>query len=143
MVEPDPQSRARELLRAAHGRVTPARLGVLQVLLASPAALSHYEIEDALQRSNLNVDRVTLYRVLDWLVEHELAHRIAAADRAWRFNATDRGSNGDHAHFHCTVCGQIVCLKSRPPADAVNLPRGYLPERTDITIRGRCPRCAD
>jgi Fur family transcriptional regulator, ferric uptake regulator len=143
MAEPDSRSRARDLLRAANGRVTPARLGVLQVLLASPAALSHYEIEEALEKSSLNVDRVTLYRVLDWLVEHELAHRIAAEDRAWRFNATDRSSTGDHAHFHCTICGQIVCLKSRPPAKAVTLPRGYLPERIDITIRGRCPRCAN
>lgn len=141
MEEADPQSRARELLRFADGRVTPARLAVLETLLGSAAALSHHEIEDAIERRGLDVDRVTLYRVLDWLVEHDLAHRIAAEDRAWRFNAADRLQAGEHAHFHCTRCGQIVCLDRPDPVTTPALPKGYQPERTEITIHGRCPRC--
>jgi len=142
MSEADPQSPARELLRAADGRRTPARLAVLEILLGSAAALSHHEIEKAVEQRGLDVDRVTLYRVLDWLVERDLAHRIAAEDRVWRFNAVDRLQAGDHAHFHCTRCGQIVCLDGPDSTTAFALPKGYQPERTEITVHGRCPRCA-
>ena len=141
MAESHPQSRAGALLRAAEGRLTPARLVVLEILLDSAAALSHHEIEDAIEQRGLDVDRVTLYRVLDWLVERDLAHRIAAEDRVWRFNAVDRVQGGDHAHFHCTRCGQIVCLEGPDSTAAFALPKGYEPERTEITVHGRCPRC--
>jgi len=142
MAEAKPQSRTRALLKAADGRVTPARLAVLEILLDSAIALSHHEIEDAIERRGLDVDRVTLYRVLDWLVERDLAHRIAAEDRVWRFNAADRLQAGEHAHFHCTGCGQIVCLDIPDSAAPFALPEGYRPERAEITIHGRCPRCA-
>ena len=141
MVEADRQSRAVAMLRAADGRLTPARLAVLEILLDSAAALSHHEIEDAIEQRGLDVDRVTLYRVLDWLVERGVAHRIAAEDRVWRFNAVDRVLGGDHAHFHCTRCGQIVCLEGPDSTVAFALPTGYEPERTEITVHGRCPRC--
>ncbi len=110
MAETDFQSRARSLLRAADGRLTPARVAVLEILLRSAVALSHQQIEEAIEERGLDVDRVTLYRVLDWLVERDLAHRIATEDRVWRFNAMDRTQAGDPAHFHCTRCGQIVYL---------------------------------
>ena len=142
MAAADLQTRARELLRAADGRLTPARLAVLEILLGSATALSHHETEDAMERRGLDVDRVTLYRVLDWLVEHHLAHRIAAEDRVWRFNAVDRVQAGDHAHFHCSRCGQIFCLDGPQSGNGFTLPTGYQPERTEITIHGRCPRCA-
>lgn len=142
MAEAELQTRARELLRAADGRITLARLAVLEVLLGSAAALSHHEIENAIAQRGRDVDRVTLYRVLDWLVERDLAHRIASEDRIWRFNAVDRVQAGDHAHFHCTRCGQIVCLDGPYSSAAPALPTGYQPERTEITIHGRCPRCA-
>jgi Fur family transcriptional regulator, ferric uptake regulator len=141
MAEADPKSRAGDLLRAAEGRLTPARLAVLEILLDSAAALSHHDIEDAIEQRGLDVDRVTLYRVLDWLVERDLAHRIAAEDRVWRFNAVDRVHGSEHAHFHCTRCGQIVCLEGPDSTAAFALPKGYEPERTEVTVHGRCPRC--
>lgn len=137
-----PVSRARELLNMADGRCTPARIAVLDILLGSATALSHHEIERAIEQRGFDVDRVTLYRVLDWLVERNLAHRIAAEDRVWRFNAVDFIHAADHAHFHCTRCGQIFCLDGPQSANAFVLPEGYRSERAEITIHGRCPRCA-
>lgn len=137
------RSRTRDLLQAAGGRVTQARLAVLEILLDSSAALSHHEVEESIEQRGLEVDRVTLYRVLDWLVERKLAHRIAAADRVWRFNAADRLQMNEHAHFHCTQCGQIICLNGPDPADVPVLPPGYRRERMEITVHGRCAQCID
>lgn len=143
-----PTSRARELLQAADGRATPARLAVLEILLASAAALSHHEIEEAVAGRGLDVDRVTLYRVLDWLIEQDLAHRIAAEDRVWRFNAVDHMAVDhpkavEHMHFHCTRCGQIFCLDDPQQNHGLAVPNGYQLERTEITLHGRCPRCSN
>lgn len=128
-----------ESLIQPHGRATPARVGVLDCLLAAPHALTHAEVEASLD-SDRCPDRVTLYRVLDWLVSQGLAHKIAGDDRAWRFNAVVRENHG-HAHFHCTRCGQVFCLSELQPAFAFNLPPGYLYQKAELSIQGLCPRC--
>lgn len=131
-------SQAEALIRS-HGRATPARVSVLDVLLAAPHALSHAELEAHLD-GDPGPDRVTLYRVLDWLVSQGLAHKIAGDDRAWRFNAVARENHG-HAHFHCTRCGQVFCLSELQPAFAFNLPPGYLYQKAELSIQGLCPSC--
>lgn len=122
------------------GRATPARVRVLEVLLDAPHALSHAEVEARLP-PDACPDRVTLYRVLDWLVAKGLAHRISGEDRAWRYNAVDRDNHG-HAHFHCAGCGQVFCLSELQPAFAFNLPPGYVYRNAELTIQGLCPRCS-
>ncbi len=122
------------------GRPTPARVRVFAVLLAAPHALSHAEIEAAFAPDEAP-DRVTLYRVLDWLETNGLVHRIASEDRAWRFNASGPDSAG-HAHFHCMHCGQVFCLHALQPAFAFTLPPGYVLERAELRLQGRCPTCA-
>lgn len=129
-----------ERLRAQGARGTPARVAVLDILLAAPAALTHQEIEHAARDRGLAADRVTLYRVLDWLVAKGLAHKIAGEDRVWRFNAMDQEGHG-HAHFHCTGCGQVFCLDALTPSFALALPPGYRFEHAELTLQGLCPRC--
>jgi Fur family ferric uptake transcriptional regulator len=132
---------ALDILRNAGERATPAREVVLGILLEAPRALTHQEIEQNAREQGLSADRVTLYRVLDWLVAHRYAHRIAGEDRIWRFNAAGPEAHG-HAHFHCTGCNQVFCLNDLHPALAFNLPKGFLFERAELTIQGICPDCA-
>ncbi|MGN2393708.1 Fur family transcriptional regulator, partial [Pelomicrobium sp. G1] len=77
---------AEALIRQREERATPARVQVLGVLLAADQPLTHHEVEEAL-RGRGRVDRVTVYRVLEWLVGQGLAHRIAGDDRVWRYKA--------------------------------------------------------
>lgn len=123
-----------------HGRVTRTRVRVLEMLLDAPHALTHGEIEAGLG-ADISADRVTLYRVLDWLVAKGLAHRVAGDDRAWRFNAALREDHR-HAHFHCSRCGQVFCLSDLHASFAAALPQGYRFERADVSIRGLCPACS-
>lgn len=132
-------SQAESLIKP-HGRVTPARLRVLEILLAAPHAMSHAEIEAGLDPA-VCPDRVTLYRVLDWLVSKGLAHKVAGDDRAWRFNAAEQAGHS-HAHFRCTRCGQVFCLSELQPAFAFNLPPGYQFQHAELTILGLCPGCS-
>ena len=130
--------RARSALRATGERVTPARLRVYLALLDSARALSHHELESALV-AGTPVDRVTLYRVLDWLVEQGLAHRVAGLDRVWRFSIAHE-SHASHAHFQCNRCGKVICL-GEATTNRVPLPRGFRSEAVELTVKGRCAEC--
>lgn len=142
-----PRSRHSAHVRAAQGRIraagerlTAPRAAVLAVLLGSKTALTHHEVEDAL-RAAVAVDRVTVYRVLDWLVSLGLAHRIPGEDRTWRFGASRDDSHGPHAHFTCSRCGKTVCLDEVAVPPSVKLPRGFLPQKVELRVQGLCAAC--
>jgi Fur family ferric uptake transcriptional regulator len=126
-------------IRAASERLTGPRAAVLAVLLASRQALSHHDIEAALKGRHA-VDRVTVYRVLEWLVELGLAHRIAGDDRTWRFHASGDAGH-PHAHFTCSQCGKTVCLDDVAVPRPVKVPKGYVSREVRLNITGLCASC--
>lgn len=129
-----------QLLRRMGERVTLPRVRVLTALVRSGHALTHHEIERQLGKEAL--DKVTLYRVLDWLCGKGLAQRRAGPDRVWRFSAAEAGHER-HAHFECSGCGKLICLDKLPAAALnLNVPRGFRSEGIELTVRGRCAHCA-
>jgi len=126
---------AREKLRAIGERVTPSRVRVLAALLQSERTLSHHELETRLAP----IDRVTLYRVLEWLVGRGIAHRVSGADRVWHFGIAE-GAHDGHAHFQCNSCGKVLCLADAPTR-SVPVPRGYQSQAVELTVKGLCADC--
>ena len=131
---------AQRLIRKAGERLTASRAAVLAALLEARSALTHREIEAALAAS-VPVDRVTVYRVLDRLVALGLAHRIPGEDRTWRFRASRAPAHGPHAHFTCSRCGKTVCLEDVAVPPRVKLPRGFVPQKVELTVQGLCAAC--
>lgn len=132
---------AQHLLQQTAGRTTPIRLKVLELLLQSPTAISHLDLEHLAQQAGFEADRVTLYRTLDWLVEQGLAHKIAGADRVWRYNA-QADLHSPHAHFACEICKQVFCLERIQPALLFSLPTGFKLNQVEITLTGQCAQCS-
>lgn len=128
---------AEALLRSMNQRVTRPRLAVMDVLLRANRALSHQEIESAARGAPM--DRVTLYRVLGWLVEKGLAHRILGPDRVTRYVAERPGEHG-HAHFACDGCGKVLCLHSSR-VGRIGVPRGFRLQSVEMTAHGLCNHC--
>jgi Fur family ferric uptake transcriptional regulator len=129
-----------EHIRRRGARATPARIRVLRLLRETPTPLSHAEIEARLEDGGAP-DRVTLYRVLDWLVDNGFAHKNADAGRVFRFSAASPGEHATHAHFRCERCGGVYCLEASPPT-APALPPGFSLTRVDFDLRGTCARCS-
>lgn len=130
-----------QLLRERGARVTPARLRVLALLRGATRALSHRDVELALS-TDTPVDRVTLYRVLDWLVEQGLAHKIADEQRVFRFSASDKADlpHEAHAHFVCDDCGKVFCLDEILP-ETPPLPDGFATTQVEYAVHGHCAAC--
>jgi Fur family ferric uptake transcriptional regulator len=133
---PEPAQR----IRALGARATPARVAVMCLLETAERALSHHDIELALHASGF--DRVTLYRVLDWMVESGLAHRVTDAQRVFRFSlaAPDAPAHDRHAHFRCEDCGKVFCLDDVPVTRPV-LPKGFSSSVVELSITGHCGHC--
>ncbi len=131
---------ANEIIQEAGLRPTANRVAVLEVLLQSRQPLTHQELLNTLSASH-DFDRVTLYRVLDWLLSNDIVHKIAGDNRAWRFQLNTNDSSHRHAHFECTGCGRIYCLDDISPR-APKLPKGFRAETITLNIKGRCDRCS-
>ncbi|MFZ4757198.1 MAG: Fur family transcriptional regulator [Burkholderiaceae bacterium] len=142
---------ARQRVRATGARVTGARVKVLAELLASDAALSHTDLQKRLEHGDAHevLDRVTLYRVLDWLVEADLAHRVSGPDRIWRFSAHGDDGGHDphghqHGHFKCRRCERMFCMKASGRLSRTvqgMLPDGFAGDEVELTVLGRCADC--
>ncbi|MEO8040421.1 MAG: transcriptional repressor [Betaproteobacteria bacterium] len=132
---------AEELIRNTAARVTNARIEILATLLKAEGALSHGEIEGRLSQAS-GIDRVTVYRVLDWLTTQSLAHKISGDDRVWRFNAAPATNEHNHAHFKCTCCQNVICLDDLGSGYTPVLPAGFTPQSVDLTIKGLCAECS-
>ena len=140
------QAQAEELLRGTGERVTRGRVVVLASLLEAKRALTHSEVESRIERL-YEIDRVTVYRVLDWLTQQGLTHRLAGDDRIWRFTAPHEshprgGGTHPHPHFKCNTCGDVICLDEVSATPRVVLPAGYKSEELEVTVKGQCAMCA-
>jgi Fur family ferric uptake transcriptional regulator len=134
---------AERLLRQTAARITPARRAVLAQLLGASGAMSHAEVEHQLSLKTGPVDRVTVYRVLEWLTDQQLAHKIAGEDRVWRFNAAlDNSQAHQHAHFKCQRCQQVFCLPAEALPSTQGLPPGYIAQSVELLVKGICAGCA-
>lgn len=132
---------AEDLIRNTGARVTNARIEILASLLKAEGALTHAEIENRLSPAS-GIDRVTVYRVLDWLTTQDLAHKISGDDRVWRFNAAGNANSHNHAHFKCMCCQNVICLDDLGSGYTPVLPAGFTPQSMDLTVKGLCAECS-
>ncbi len=121
-------------------RNTPAKKAILELLQSEKTALSQDRIEAVLKGE---MDRVTIYRVLNRFCEDGITHKILADDGK-NYYALCRGCKGekhDHNHFHfrCVGCGSIECLDEKV---VVTLPEGYALQNVAGWVTGNCPACA-
>ena len=87
-----------------------------------------------------------LHTVLEWLTGQGLAHRVASDDRVFRFSAQPDAHGGAHGHFKCVRCERVTCLPAGSGLDGAAralLPEGYVGDRVELTVLGRCADCTD
>lgn len=128
---------ATRLIEAHGASATAARVQVLAMLLGADSAQSHHALMEVATAAGRPLDKVTLYRVLDWLVAQQLAHSVTGHDRVRRFGVAH--THAGHAHFECEQCGRLFCLPE--PAVMPATPPGFETRQIDLTLHGRCADC--
>ncbi|TAE79313.1 MAG: Fur family transcriptional regulator, partial [Bacteroidetes bacterium] len=77
-------------------RTTIAKTEIQELIVSSPVALSHAEIQKSLEGL---CDRVTIYRVLDRLMEEGVIHKIVNVDGVVKY-AGCHSCSAKHTHNH-------------------------------------------
>jgi len=98
------------MLQQAGLQPTPNRLKVLEIIGSNNKPLSAQEIFETISRND-TINRVTVYRILDLLVEKSLAERISTGGRSFNYGMAANDHHSPHPHFYCTSCGDMECLK--------------------------------
>lgn len=137
MSRPARSETAARLIEARGATPTAARVQVLDQLLAADTGLSHHSLMEQATAAGRPLDKVTLYRVLDWLVAQGLAHSVTGQDRVRRYRVSH--DHAGHAHFECDACGRLFCLPE--PATVPAAPPGFETRQVDLTLHGRCADC--
>ena len=133
-----------EQLRAAGLRRTQPRIAVLRHMLKVGQPVAHAEVAEALAK--LELDRVSIYRVLVDLARVKILTRTDMGDHVWRFDLAkgDRSHSMEHPHFMCMSCGAVECL----PEEAVRIagprkgPRAVRTGEVEVQLKGQCDACA-
>ncbi|WP_323755453.1 Fur family transcriptional regulator [Roseivirga sp.] len=132
----------KELLRDHTLRLTQGRADVIDVFLNHEVAVSHADIEVAVDGK---YDRVTIYRTLKSFLDKGLIHKILDDKGGIRYalcaDACSEGSHQhNHIHFKCNKCEQTTCLE-HVEIPMVKLPRGFTGEESNFLITGICDKC--
>ena len=136
------QCNYKQMLAAADLSTTAHRLRVLEVLGSNTCPLNAQDIYETLRR-NEPINRVTVYRILDSLVEKGLVQRISGG-RASFFGLAPNAYHQQHPHFYCRRCGQMDCLTPQSvSADITALERIFPGQIDNVEIRvdGVCKNC--
>lgn len=132
---PDPGAR----LRARGLRVTPQRRAILGAF--SGDATEHLSADEVHARASAvvpEISRGTVYAALAELTELGLLAAVGSPEPVrYETNATD------HQHFRCRICLRLYDVElPAVRADPVAR-RGFVVERTIVTVEGVCADCVD
>ena len=129
--------------RARGGNLTPIRKEVLALLYQNPNGLKAYDLLNQIKSARANATPPTVYRALDFLIDHGLAHKIG---RMNLFVACRHASHQLPSLFVvCVKCGCIAELEA--PVAMSDLTRllgekGYRLDSPEVEISAICPACA-
>lgn len=122
---------------------TPNRHRVLEVIGNNNFPLSAQEIFETLSR-NIEINRVTVYRILDLLVDKGLVQRISGGGRSFVYGLAPNENHPAHPHFYCKSCGNMECLNPQSlnvDVDPIQRTFPGLIENVEVRIDGVCKNC--
>jgi Fur family ferric uptake transcriptional regulator len=132
-----------DLLESRGLESIPNRVRIMEIVGNSSSPLSAQDIHGTMSRTR-EINRVTIYRILDLLVEKGLLEKISTADRAFHFGLAPNSNHPAHPHFYCRDCGVIECLSPeslRLEMEALNRTFPGVIEKAAVRLDGVCRTC--
>lgn len=133
----------KQTLRSYGLRSTSSTIATLQCLETSTQALSHDDLTR--QLGKMAPDRVTLYRILERLIQVGIVQRYTDSTRIQRFSLTQRAAVG---LFECDHCHHVIPIEQDEELKAaLDIVKSHLSGQgmtdREITLssHGICPDC--
>jgi Fur family ferric uptake transcriptional regulator len=120
---------------------TAPRLRVLSMMYSKNTATSQPDLENVMH----DIDRVTLYRILNIFEEKGIIHKVFDLDGTANYAVCHSDCHAhhhhdEHVHFNCTVCKNVYCLNELS-LPSITLPDGFKSESFTLYASGLCPKC--
>ena len=131
---------ALKFLKMKLARSTTAKTEIQELIASSSVALSHSEIQKSLEGL---CDRVTIYRVLERLMEEGVIHKIVNVDGVVKYagcHSCSEKHTHNHIHFSCQKCKSVTCLENVEPS--YKMPKNHKVSEMNFTLSGLCPQCS-
>jgi Fur family ferric uptake transcriptional regulator len=130
------------LLEKHNLKKTGPRLKVLSMLSSKKVATSQPDLEGVMN----DIDRVTLYRILNAFEEKGIIHKVFDLNGTANYamcssNCGENHHHDEHLHFNCTVCKNVYCLDELNLPE-LSLPAGFKAESFTLYAAGLCPKCS-
>ena len=129
-------------LRAVSLKATPARLGVLKLLETVNMPIDVSTMIQYLHKNNIEVDQVTVFRIINLFTERGLTKQIHLNEGKFRY---ELASKKDHHHLVCESCGIIEDIS----CSVVEIDQ-EIKEKKQFTVKhhslefyGTCKNCLD
>lgn len=126
-------------LREASFKVTPARLAAMKLFESHDQPLDVQHVIDDLAK-NLDVDRVTVYRILNAFTQKGLLRKIEFGEGKARYEL----NKGEHHHLICQSCGAIEDISDCGIEDLekkINQKKNFLVKSHSLEFFGLCITC--
>ena len=124
-------------------RLTEQRKDVLASVAESHSAVGAYEIIERMATGGARPAPITIYRALDFLLEHDLVHKIES--RNAYVACAGVHANNQPTLLVCEKCG-IVDEVVEPSANAclqnIAHAKSFIVNKTVIELSGTCNQCA-
>lgn len=121
-------------------RNTPTKEAVLNVLANTGKAMSQDAIEEKI---SIDINRATIYRVLNRFCEDGILHKVVAEDGKQYFalclKCDENEKPKHHFHFRCIKCDTIECL---PVEVNFSIPNEYSVQNVNCILTGECKDCS-
>jgi Fur family transcriptional regulator, zinc uptake regulator len=141
--------RAAGLCRRRGAQLTKLRRKVLGLVLESDRPMGAYELLDRLRAERKTAAPPTVYRALDFLLEHGLIHKVEKLSAFVGCN--HRCDDGEHIEAHaaqfliCTRCGRVAELDDPEVGEALAHAaqrNGFALAAATVEAEGVCSACA-
>lgn len=123
-------------------RLTPLRRRVFELVWASHKPVGAYQVLEGLTEEGRKPSPPTVYRSLDFLLEHRLIHRISS------LNAFLGCAHPGHPHpaqfFICRKCGEATEVEGQALDRALDSEAdriGFDVQETTVEVLGCCSHC--
>ena len=127
-----------------HGhRMTKVRRAMLEILCKSKVPLAAAELITSLKRRDLEVNKTTVYREIDFLQSEKIVREVDLLDGKKRYEVL--GEHDHHHHMICTGCKAIRCMEMHNDLDELEaeIMRKFNFKVTSHTLEffGVCEKC--
>jgi Fur family zinc uptake transcriptional regulator len=134
----------REQCKQLGVRLTPLREAVLQLVLESGKPIKAYDLLDRLREDHAGAAPPTVYRALDFLLQHGFIHRLASMNAYVGCGHPD--APHDSQFLICDSCDTTVELEDSAIAGRLQTAarsQGFTTSHQTIEVHGLCEECSD